>query len=29
MAITYHDTNNQGVYVRVKKNGTYTDVQIA
>ena len=23
------DTNNQGVYVRVKKNGTYTDVQIA
>ena len=23
------DTNNQGVYVRVKKNGAYTDVQIA
>ena len=22
------DANNQGVYVRVKKNGTYTDVQI-
>ena len=23
------DSNNQGVYMRIKKNGTYTDVQIA
>ena len=23
------DTNNQGIYIRIKKNGTYTNVQIA
>jgi len=23
------DTNNQGIYIRIKKNGSYTDVQIA
>ena len=22
------DTNNQGIYIRIKKNGSYTDVQL-